>query len=103
MLLSRPALDWEGELNALGIPAGRILSVKQALGSEQYRQRDQIARFDIAGGRQVELVRTGVHIDGAALTVETPPPELGADTGAVLAGLGYGDDEIAAFREDGVI
>ncbi len=36
-------------------------------------------------------------------SIETPPPEFGADTDAVLAQHGYDAEEIAAFRRDRVI
>jgi crotonobetainyl-CoA:carnitine CoA-transferase CaiB-like acyl-CoA transferase len=35
--------------------------------------------------------------------VDAPPPRFGADTDAVLAGLGYGTAEIAAMRKTGAI
>ena len=36
-------------------------------------------------------------------SIETPPPELGADTENVLAEHGYDADQIAAFRRTKVI
>jgi crotonobetainyl-CoA:carnitine CoA-transferase CaiB-like acyl-CoA transferase len=39
----------------------------------------------------------------AALLRETPPPELGADTEAVLAEHGYEATQIAACRRAGVV
>jgi crotonobetainyl-CoA:carnitine CoA-transferase CaiB-like acyl-CoA transferase len=46
-------------------------------------------------------VRRG-HKDGGP-SIETPPPELGADTDSVLAEHGYNADQIAAFRGSKVI
>jgi formyl-CoA transferase len=109
VLLTRPAAAWEAELNALGVPAGQILSMQEALHQPAYRARDQVATYtlpdgtDGAGGRAVEVVRTGVHMDGAPLQVDSGPPELGADTDAVLLGLGYSATKIAALRAEGAI
>jgi crotonobetainyl-CoA:carnitine CoA-transferase CaiB-like acyl-CoA transferase len=36
-------------------------------------------------------------------SIETPPPQFGADTDAVLGELGYAPGEIAALREARVI
>ena len=36
-------------------------------------------------------------------SIETPPPELGTDTDRVLSEHGYGADQIAVFRNAGVI
>ena len=49
------------------------------------------------------MATTGVHLDGAPLTVDRPPPELGQDNAAVWGALGLGPDEIAALGEAGVI
>lgn len=103
VLATRPAAVWEEELNARGVPAGRILPLADALDHPQYRQRDQIARYRLSGGREIRAVRTGVHLDGAPLTVEGPPPELGADTDALLAELGFDAGAVAALRDKGVV
>ncbi|MDJ0627428.1 MAG: CoA transferase [Rhodobacter sp.] len=103
VLRTRPAALWEAELNALGVPAGRVLSVREALDHPQFRQRDQIAEYTLDGGRRVEVLRTGVQMDGGPLTVAKGPPELGTDTKAVLIDLGYGRDDIEAFHRDGVV
>lgn len=101
VLGTRPSADWERELNALGVPAGRILSLPEAL--EQARAAGQIARYRLEGGREAEVFRTGMRIDGAPLGVEGPPPELGADTDDVLSGIGISDEEIAELRRDGAV
>ncbi len=36
-------------------------------------------------------------------SIETPPPELGADTDRVLGEHGYDTDQITAFRNAGVV
>ncbi len=102
-LMTRPAADWEKELNALGIPAGRILSVEEALAHPQVAQRDQMATYELPNGRAIRALKTGVKIDGAAPSVTTPPPELGAHTGEVLAEAGFSPAEIARLRDAGAI
>ncbi|MEO9572985.1 MAG: CaiB/BaiF CoA-transferase family protein [Tateyamaria sp.] len=98
---TRPAEVWEDELNALGVPAGRVLSLPKAL--EQARAAGQIAAFELQGGRQAEVFRTGMRIDGAPLSVDTGPPELGQDTDAVLGELGLDANEINELRKAGTI
>ena len=100
-LRTRPAEVWEDELNALGVPAGRVLSLPEAL--EQARAAGQIAGFELEGGRKAEVFKTGMRIDGAPLSVDKGPPELGQDTDAVLGELGLNADEINALRKAGTI
>ena len=69
----------------------------------QARAAGQIAQFELEGGREAEVFRTGMRIDGAPLTVETGPPELGQDTDAVLSEIGLDESDIRALREAGAI
>ncbi|GIT90013.1 CoA transferase [Jannaschia pagri] len=103
VLATRPAAAWEAELNAIGVPAGRVLTVEDALAHPQVQGRDQIAEYQLDDGRPVRAFRTGLHIDGCAPHVDAPPPELGADTDAVLTEVGLSPDEIAALRKAGAI
>jgi CoA:oxalate CoA-transferase len=44
-----------------------------------------------------------IKLSGSPGSVRTPPPRLGEDTEAVLAGVGYSGDEIASLRETGAV
>ena len=50
-----------------------------------------------------EVVNLPITFDGDYPLHQGPPPDLGADTDAVLASLGYGADEISALRHDAVV
>ncbi|MDD9977020.1 MAG: CaiB/BaiF CoA-transferase family protein [Boseongicola sp.] len=100
-LKKRTAFEWETELNALGVPAGRILSLPDALKSA--RNAGQIADFQLENGRDISVFRTGMKIDSSPLTVDDPPPELGQDTLDVLQELGFTENEIADLRTRNVI
>jgi formyl-CoA transferase len=104
-LAARPARDWSRELNRLGVPAGAVLDLPEALAHPVIRDRGLLARFaDVPGvDRDIAVLRTGVKIDGAAPSVDSPPPALGADTEDILASLGYSAAEIAALRGSGAI
>jgi formyl-CoA transferase len=103
VLTTRPARDWARELNAIGVPAGPVLTVPEVLAHPQVAGRGFLGRFaDVPGvGRDLELARVGATIDGVRPSVDAAPPELGADTEAVLAELGFGADEIAGMRAEG--
>ncbi|MFI5914363.1 CaiB/BaiF CoA transferase family protein [Dactylosporangium sp. NPDC051541] len=89
-LRGRTALAWEQLLNAAGVPAARILTVPQALDTEQLRHRGFLRDLPFPGedGRRLRVVSSGVLYDGEPLTPEAPPPTLGqhnADVPALLA------------------
>ena len=50
----------------------------------------------------VRMVRSPLRIDGRRLPIRVPPPELGADTRAILGALGYREDDVEALVAEGV-
>jgi formyl-CoA transferase len=103
VLITRSCRDWETELNALGIPAGLVLSMREAVEHPAYRSRDQVARYNLDCGREINVVRTGLHVNGAPLAVDRAPPKLGEDTDHVLEELGFPPHQIEAFRAAGAV
>lgn len=104
-LIAKPAQAWEAELNALGIPAGAVLTVPQVLASDHLQGRDFLEHFDAVPGveRSIDVVSTGIQIDGNRPKVSTPPPELGADEAAIWGALGLDTDTLDTLRAEGVI
>jgi formyl-CoA transferase len=105
VLTTRQAQDWAEELNALGVPAGAVLTVPEALEHPQVSERQFIKRFETVPGmdRLVDIVTVGALLNGQRPTVEMPPPELGQDSSRILERLGYSADAIETLRKEGVI
>lgn len=104
-LAARSADAWWQLLNAAGVPAGPVYSVPQALNHPQISTRGMVATFkDAPGvGRDIRLVRTGFKLNGEAPSVDAPPPRLGEHTDAILAELGYAEEEIASFKQQEIV
>jgi crotonobetainyl-CoA:carnitine CoA-transferase CaiB-like acyl-CoA transferase len=104
-LQEKNVAEWERLFNEAGVPAGPILSVPQILAHPQVESRGILKRFSgVAGvGRDVTVPRVGFRLASGQPDVESPPPQLGQHTDAVLEAAGYAKDEVAALRRDGVI
>ncbi|MBC7006051.1 CoA transferase [Photobacterium sp. BZF1] len=101
----KSAEEWESALNHIGVPAGRVLSVPQALDLPQVQGRDFTGCFvDSPGVNQdVRYVRTGFKLDGERPAVTLPPPQLGEHTEQWLTTLGLSKEDIEQLQGQGAI
>ncbi|WP_412555169.1 CaiB/BaiF CoA transferase family protein [Shimia sp. MIT1388] len=105
VLKTRPARDWAKELNKIGVPAGAVLTVPEVLDMPQIADRGFLHCFpDVPGvGRDIDVVTTGVKLDGLPLTVDSPPPELGQDNEAIYGSLGLSEADVETLKQGGAI
>ena len=105
VLTTRPAQQWENELNALGVPCGAVLSLPEVLHHPQITERGMVGTFTEVPGieRDIQVLRTGIKLNGLAPAVDTPPPQLGQDNKAVYKELGLSEQEIADYQARGII
>jgi CoA:oxalate CoA-transferase len=96
---------WWKLFNAAGVPAGPVYTVPEALAHPQIRDRGMVGTFEKAPGvgRDIRLVRTGFKVNGEAPAVDSPPPQLGEHTLAILEELGYDRDAIQELKDTSAI
>ena len=100
-LRERPADEWISELDAAGVPVGKVRTVPEALTAAAAAGRPATLSVEHPTAGALGLVASPIW--GATTAAPTPPPLLGEHTGEVLEELGRAADEITALAERGVI
>ena len=106
ILATRPAAEWEVFFNDRSVPAARVRSLDEALDQDQLDHRDTLLHtFNAAPGVEgpVTVPVAAFRYAHGGPRADSPPPEMGADTDAVLGEVGYGAAEVRALRGAGVI
>jgi crotonobetainyl-CoA:carnitine CoA-transferase CaiB-like acyl-CoA transferase len=91
-------------LDEARIPASPMLSPKQAAEDEHVRAMGFFRDVDYPGlPRPAPVIETPFRLSTTPGTIRSRPPELGEHTDALLGELGYSADDIAGFRERGIV
>lgn len=85
------------------VPAGRIYSVADIVSYPHYQAREMLIPATLPGGAAVTMPGIVPKLSDTPGTVNWQGPALGEHTADVLAGLGFGEDEIARLREQGAV
>jgi crotonobetainyl-CoA:carnitine CoA-transferase CaiB-like acyl-CoA transferase len=97
----RAAEDWLAELEAAGVPSGKVRSVPDALAAAAAAGRPATVTVRHPTAGPLDLV--GSPIWGATRTETTPPPLLGEHTAEILTELGRSPEEIEQLAARSVV
>lgn len=85
---TRPATEWEAELAAAGVPAGKVRGVTEALTLDQLRDRDLF--LDLPDGQRI--LNAGFRFGHGGPGTTGNAPRLGEHSDAILASLATGTE-----------
>jgi CoA:oxalate CoA-transferase len=94
---------WIGVLNQAGVPCSPVMNLEQVFADPQVIDQQAVVTVEHPAHGQVSMLGSALHIDGAALPVRRPAPELGEHTAEVLTELGFSGGDIDRLRERGVV
>jgi len=92
--VGRTRAYWLGKCEEVGIPAGPIYSVPEALADPHAVARHMVEEYDYPGAGRVKALGNPVKLSRSPARLAKGAPRLGEDNAAVLGELGLGRDEI---------
>ena len=102
-LAARDAADWVERLNAAGVPSGPINDMAEVFADPQVRAREMLVELPHPALGTLRTTGIPIKLSASPGAISQLPPELGADTEAVLREYGFRAGEIAALRSAGTI
>lgn len=102
-LMQQSTDHWVEVLNKRGIPAGDLLSLEDALNSEQVKHRHVIADVEQPGMGKIKIFNLTAKFSRTPAAIETPPPGLSDHTAAILTELGYTPEQQSRLKAKQII
>jgi crotonobetainyl-CoA:carnitine CoA-transferase CaiB-like acyl-CoA transferase len=98
VMATRPRDEWLAILDAAGTQFAPVLTIAQALDDPHNRARGMVLDLPVSGGGTVRHTGTPIHLSATPAATPHVARPAGADTRAVLAGLGYSSAQIDALE-----
>lgn len=99
--LTEDSATWLARLDQADLPSGRVRGIEEVLAHPQVAARRLIREVDSPVGR-VPTIESALRLSESPVATG-PVPELGGDTDAVLAEIGYSAQEISRLRAQLVV
>lgn len=102
-LTQQTTTHWVEVLNARGIPSGDILSLLDALTSDQIKHRETIVNVNEPDLGDIQLFNLSARFSQTPASIDLPPPQLSAHTEEILSGLGYSATQLQELKDKSVV
>jgi len=104
VLADAPAATWLERFDAAEVPVGPVQTVAEALEHPQSKAVGMVVEADApGGGAPMRALGLPLLFNRASHVARSAPPRVGEHSVEVLREFGFGDAEIARYREAGAI
>lgn len=103
LLGAKTAVEWTEIIRDAGIPVGPIYTYDQVFADEQVKALKMVVSTQRPDGSELPLVRGPLSFNHEPSPIRKSPPQLGADTVAVLTSYGLTPEQIAELTALGVV
>ncbi len=94
---------WVATLTEAGVPAGEIEDIGGVFRNPQVEHLGMAAPMTSTERGETAVIAQPMTLSRTPSTIAAPPPTAGEHTDAILTALGYGAEDIARMRGDGVV
>ena len=99
----KPAAHWIETFEEAGIPCGPINSIDKVFADPQVQHLGMATKVTHPALGELSLVASPINHEGVAKTIRTATPSAGQHTNEIMISLGYNAEQIAHYRDKGVI
>jgi crotonobetainyl-CoA:carnitine CoA-transferase CaiB-like acyl-CoA transferase len=102
-LPERPTADWLARLATRDVWCAPVQTFDRLVDDPQVAHNQLLTTVDYPGLGEVRVVGVPARFSGTPGTIRLGPPAVGQHTDEVLAGAGYGRDEIRRLHDEGCV
>jgi crotonobetainyl-CoA:carnitine CoA-transferase CaiB-like acyl-CoA transferase len=95
--------EWLDKLEAADIPCGPVLTRREIVGHNHLHENGSLLEYHHQHAGQIRQARHPVRFDRTPADALGHPPLLGEHTFEVLSEAGFGEDELANLKNEGII
>lgn len=95
--------EWLEALEAVGLPAGPVFSIKDMQSDPQTIAREMVPETEHPVAGRVQTLGLPIKLSKTPGGVVRPAPVFGQHTWEVLAEIGYSESEISGFAKSGAV
>jgi formyl-CoA transferase len=102
-LRERETAHWLAALEGQDVLCGPVLTLAEALASEQTEVNGMVLEFPDAGGRVIRTVSSPIRMSAAEAETRIAPPQLGQHSRQILTDAGYSQEQIRRLFAGGAV